>query len=40
MFAAAGLTVTRLHRSRFGDYDLTLGGRELGPGEWAVLPLP
>ena len=34
MFASQGCTVTRLHRSRFGDFDL--GG--LQPGEWRILP--
>lgn len=36
MFASQGCTVTRLHRSRFGDFTLA----ELPPGEWRVLPLP
>ena len=33
MFASQGCTVTRLHRSRFGD--ITLDG--LAPGEWRAL---
>lgn len=36
MFASQGCTVTRLHRSRFGE--ITLDG--LAPGEWRALPLP
>jgi 16S rRNA pseudouridine516 synthase len=36
MFASQGCTVTKLHRSRFGDYDLA----GLQPGEFRVLPLP
>lgn len=36
MFASQGLTVTRLHRSRFGEFDLG----DLKPGEWRLLPLP
>lgn len=35
MFASQGLTVTRLHRSRFGDF--TLEG--IAPGQWRALPL-
>lgn len=35
MFAAAGATVTALHRTQFGE--LTLG--ELAPGQWRELPL-
>lgn len=35
MFAAAGLRVTRLHRVRFGEFEL--GG--LAPGEFRLLPL-
>ncbi len=35
MFAAHGCTVTRLHRSRFGEFDL--GG--LAEGQWKLLPL-
>lgn len=35
MFASQGLTVTRLHRARFGGF--TLDG--LAPGEWRLLPL-
>ena len=34
MFASQGCTVTRLHRSRFGD--ITLDG--LAPGEWRAFP--
>ncbi len=36
MFASQGFNVTRLHRSRFGDYGLG----DLAPGEWRLLPLP
>lgn len=36
MFASQGLTVTRLHRARVGEF--TLDG--LAPGEWRSLPLP
>jgi 16S rRNA pseudouridine516 synthase len=36
MFASQGSTVTRLHRSRFGEHDLA----GLKPGEWRALPLP
>jgi 16S rRNA pseudouridine516 synthase len=36
MFAACGLTVTALERTRFGAW--TLDG--LAPGEWRALPLP
>ena len=36
MFASQGCTVTRLHRSRFGD--ITLDG--LAVGEWRALKLP
>jgi 16S rRNA pseudouridine516 synthase len=36
MFASQGLTVLRLHRSRFGEFDLA----GLQPGEWKLLPLP
>jgi 16S rRNA pseudouridine516 synthase len=35
MFASQGFTVTRLHRSRFGEIEL--GG--LPPGQWRLLPL-
>jgi 16S rRNA pseudouridine516 synthase len=35
MFASQGLTVTRLHRARFGEF--TLDG--LASGEWRLLPL-
>ena len=36
MFESQGLNVTRLHRSRFGDF--TLG--DLKPGGWRLLPVP
>lgn len=36
MFASQGLSVTRLHRSRFGDYDVS----GLPPGQWRLLALP
>ncbi|MBL9113675.1 MAG: rRNA pseudouridine synthase [Verrucomicrobiaceae bacterium] len=36
MFASQGLNVVRLHRSRFGEYDLT----DLTEGSWRLLPLP
>jgi 16S rRNA pseudouridine516 synthase len=36
MFASAGLTVVRLHRSRFGDFELG----DLRPGHWRHLALP
>ncbi|MEW6304998.1 MAG: pseudouridine synthase [Verrucomicrobiota bacterium] len=36
MFASQGCEVTRLHRSRFGEYDVT----GLQPGQWHLLPLP
>jgi 16S rRNA pseudouridine516 synthase len=36
MFAAHRYLVTRLHRSRFGDYDL----QGLAPGEWRLVPVP
>ena len=36
MFLSQGCTVTRLHRSRFGD--IALDG--LAPGEWRALPMP
>jgi len=36
MFAAQGINVTGLHRSRFGAFEL--GGLE--PGQWRLLPLP
>jgi 16S rRNA pseudouridine516 synthase len=36
MFGSQGCPVTKLHRSRFGDY--TVEG--LAPGEWKLVPLP
>lgn len=36
MFASQGCTVTRLHRSKFGEIELD----GLAPGEWRALPLP
>lgn len=36
MFASQGFSVTRLHRSRFGDYDIG----DLASGQWRLLPLP
>ena len=36
MFLSQGLEVLSLHRSRFGDFDLT----GLAPGEWRLLPMP
>lgn len=36
MFASQGRTVTRLHRSRFGEFELGT----LQPGEWRVLTAP
>jgi 16S rRNA pseudouridine516 synthase len=36
MFASQGFTVTRLHRSRFGEFAVTA----LKPGEWQMVPLP
>ena len=36
MFSSQGCTVTRLHRSRFGE--ITLDG--LAPGEWRALRMP
>jgi 16S rRNA pseudouridine516 synthase len=36
MFASQGYEVTRLHRSRFGAYEL----QDLKPGQWRFLPLP
>ena len=36
MFASQGLNVTRLHRSRFGQFELG----DLQPGQWRLLPLP
>ena len=36
MFASQGLNVTRLHRSRFGQFELG----ELQPGQWRLLSLP
>ena len=35
MFASQGLTVTKLHRSQFGEF--TVAG--LAPGEWQEIPL-
>jgi 16S rRNA pseudouridine516 synthase len=35
MFASQGYEVLRLHRSRFGDFDL----EGLNPGEWRVVPI-
>lgn len=36
MFASQGCPVVRLHRSRFGEFDLA----GLAPGEWRVLATP
>ena len=36
MFASQGLNVTRLHRSRFGQFELG----DLQPGQWRLLLLP
>ncbi len=36
MFASQSLLVSRLHRSRFGDFTLD----DLAPGAWRFLPLP
>jgi len=36
MFASQELNVTRLHRSRFGQFELG----DLQPGQWRLLPLP
>ena len=36
MFASQGCEVTRLHRSRFGEFELG----DLAPGQWRLLPLP
>jgi len=36
MFASQDLNVTRLHRSRFGEFELG----DLQPGQWRLLPLP
>jgi 16S rRNA pseudouridine516 synthase len=36
MFASQGSEVTRLHRSRFGEFELG----DLKPGQWRLLPLP
>ena len=36
MFASQGCPVTRLHRSRFGAYDLA----GLEPGQWRAIPFP
>jgi 16S rRNA pseudouridine516 synthase len=35
MFASQGLTVTQLHRSRFGEFELG----DLQPGNWRILPV-
>jgi len=35
MFASQGCPVTRLHRSRFGDFTL----EDLAPGQWRLLPV-
>src|SRR4051812_22464723 len=35
MFASQGCEVLRLHRSRFGDFDL----EGVNPGEWRVIPI-
>ncbi len=35
MFASQGCEVTKLHRSRFGDFDLD----GLAPGQWRLLPI-
>lgn len=36
MFASQGCNVTRLHRSRFGDFDVS----GLAPGQWRLLEMP
>jgi 16S rRNA pseudouridine516 synthase len=36
MFASQGCEVIRLHRSRFGEIELS----DLQPGQWRLLPLP
>lgn len=36
MFASQGLTVTRLHRSRFGEFDVN----GLAEGQWRLVPYP
>jgi len=36
MFASQGCEVTKLHRSRFGEFELG----DLQPGQWRLLPLP
>lgn len=36
MFAAVGLNVVRLHRPRFGDYELG----DLPEGQWRLVPMP
>jgi len=36
MFASQGIDVLRLHRSRFGEFELA----DLQPGQWRLLPLP
>ena len=36
MFASQGCEVIKLHRSRFGEFDLG----DLQPGQWRLLPLP
>lgn len=35
MFGSQGYEVLKLHRSRFGDFDLA----GLGPGEWRAIPI-
>ena len=36
MFASQGFGVIKLHRSRFGDFELG----DLAPGKWQLVPLP
>jgi 16S rRNA pseudouridine516 synthase len=36
MFASQGCSVTRLHRSHFGDFDVS----SLAPGQWRLLEFP
>ena len=36
MFASQGFEVLKLHRSRFGEYELG----DLAPGKWQLVPLP
>jgi 16S rRNA pseudouridine516 synthase len=36
MFESQGFNVSRLHRSRFGDFELG----DLAPGQWRLLPFP